>query len=82
LHVNAVAKKDGVASKSQFGYLSDANMVQYLQLNSSCCGNSICHSRESGNPVFRSGPLLWVPARRGPSQGWHRRVSFFATETK
>jgi len=27
-------------------------------LISSCCGNSICHSRESGNPVFCSGPLL------------------------
>jgi hypothetical protein len=24
----------------------------------SCCGNSICHSRESGDPVFRSGSLL------------------------
>jgi len=27
-------------------------------LISSCCGNSICHSRDSGNPVFRFGPLL------------------------
>jgi len=48
-------------------------VLQPEELNSSCCGNSICHSRESGNPVFRSGPLL--------SQGWHRRFSFSATDT-
>ena len=42
-------------------------------LISSCCENSICHSRESGNPAFRSGTLL--------SQGWHRRFSFSATDT-
>jgi len=52
-----------------------------ILLFSYCCGNSICHSRGSGNPVFRSGPLLWVPARRGPSQGWHRRFSLSATDT-
>jgi len=47
--------------------------LQMKNLYSSCCGNSICHFRESGNPVFRSGPLL--------SQGWHRRFSFSATDT-
>ncbi len=29
-------------------------------LFSSCCGNSICHSRESGNPAFSP----WTPAPR------------------
>jgi len=31
------------------------------QLISSCCGYSICHSRESGNPAFS----LWTPAFAG-----------------
>ena len=30
-------------------------------LDSSCCGNSICHSRGSGNPAFS----LWTPAFAG-----------------
>jgi len=37
---------------------ANEQMMGLCLLISSCCGNSICHSRESGNPVFRSGPLL------------------------
>ncbi len=34
---------------------------QRINLNSYCCGNSICHSRGSGNPAFK----LWTPAFAG-----------------
>ena len=33
----------------------------YILLFSFCCGNSICHSRESGNPAFS----FWTPAYAG-----------------